>query len=232
MPLKTSKVSWTCVSLFTWMLSGCFSPPYNNFRPDHPVLRRAATGATVGAIAGGIGSESLTGAVVGAAAGSAIGALVGLHKESRKNLIDELQGFDIQYVQYGDTTTFIVPTDRYFIFDSVRLKDICYPGLNTLVKIIKLSRCPTIYVAGFTDNVGSRYHKKMLSQGQAEAMLTFLWAHDIPAQRLQAEGYEDKHPIGDNRLIHGSAYNRRLEVQLVHCSIPQAASVTYLGPMK
>jgi flagellar motor protein MotB len=44
-------------------------------------------------------------------------------------------------------------------------------------------------------------------------MLTFLWANDIQARRLKAEGYGDRFDIGDNKLIRGSAYNRRIEIQ-------------------
>ena len=74
-----------------------------------------------------------------------------------------------------------------------------------------------VFVAGFTDDVGTRHHKKMLSQAQAETMLTFLWANNIPAERLHAEGYADQYTVGDNKLIRGSAYNRRIEIQwLVH----------------
>ena len=78
-----------------------------------------------------------------------------------------------------------------------------------------LKRYPhsTIYVAGFTDDIGSHEDKVKLTQARAEAMLTFLWANAISAKRLNAEGYGSKHAIGDNHLIHGSAYNRRLEIQ-------------------
>ena len=90
------------------------------------------------------------------------------------------------------------------------------------MKLIKMfpCKCP-IYVAGFTNDVGSRYHKKKLTQAQAEAMVTLLWAHDIPSRLLNAEGYGDKHPVGDNKLIHGSAYNRRIEIQLLRNCPPQ-----------
>lgn len=136
---------------------------------------------------------------------------------NKNKLIRQLQKQNIQVIQYGNTTTLIVPTDQYFEFDTPRLSDLCYAGLNNIIKLMKQTACGTIcgkiYVAGFTDNIGSRLHKKDLSQAQAETMLTFLWAHDIPATQLHAEGYGDQHTIGDNHFIRGSAYNRRIEIQ-------------------
>jgi len=215
-----------CVCLFVLTLSGCFHPPYNNFREDQRNLRQLGlstgvglgAGAVIGAVAGSTGA--------GVAIGGATGALIALRQTSKKKLIAELEMQDIQYVTYGDTITLVIPTDKFFVFDTPRLSEICYPGLNNIIRLIRLTPCTTIYVAAFTDNVGSRYHKKMLSQARAEAMLTFLWANDIAAQRLHAQGYEDKFTIGDNHLIHGSAYNRRLEIQLVKAPM---APAPYMG---
>jgi outer membrane protein OmpA-like peptidoglycan-associated protein len=196
------------------MLSACYHPPYNNFKPWHRGPKDAVTGAAVGAVVGGFLGSTAASAAIGAGAGAAVFAGVGLLKESKKSLIRDLQrNGDIRFEQYGDTVTLIMPTDRYFYFNSSRFIDLCYHSLVRIVKLLKYYPCRVIYVAGFTDNVGSRYHKNMLSQAQAETMVTFLWANGIPAKLLNAEGYGDLHPVSDNRLIHGSAQNRRLEIQ-------------------
>ncbi|MCP0913744.1 MULTISPECIES: C-OmpA-like family protein CmpA [Legionella] len=214
MPVKSSGFI-ALISVFSLFLNGCYHPPYNNFREDKRALRDMSRGAGVGAgfgaLAGALAGSTGVGAVIGGVAGT----MAGYQKASKRTLLKELQNQDIQFVKYGDTMTLIVPTDRYFQFNSPRLDDRCYPGLANIIRLIKLYDCSPIYVAAFTDNVGSRHHKKMLSQAQAETMLTFLWANDIPAQRLHPEGYADKHTIGDNNLIHGSAYNRRIEIQWV-----------------
>jgi flagellar motor protein MotB len=62
----------------------------------------------------------------------------------------------------------------------------------------------------------------MLSQAQAETILTFLWANNIPAMLLKAEGYGDKNAVSDNTLIHGSAQNRRIEIQWFTGLVAQA----------
>ncbi|KTD22122.1 outer membrane protein, OmpA family protein [Legionella lansingensis] len=220
---KSSVRPLAFIGLMSLALTSCYKyhPPYNNFKPYHRVYVTTPPGAAAGTAAMAIAGGPV---LAGTGAGAAFGAGIGLYKDSKREIIKQLQKRQIQYIQYGDTVTLVVPTDKYFMFNSPRLNPICFSGLALLIKLIRMfpSCCP-IYVAGFTNDVGSRYHKKKLTQAQAEAMLTFLWANGIPAQRLNAEGYGDKHPVSDNELIHGSAQNRRLEIQvLCNCSSVQA----------
>lgn len=136
-----------------------------------------------------------------------------IHKSTPKRLISQLNRQDIQYIQYGDTHTLLVPTDKYFELHSAKINNICYPGLYNIVRLLQHYPGTVVYVAGFTDNVGSDDYKNKLSQAQAEAMLTFLWANNIPARRFEAQGYGEKHDIADNSVIRGSAMNRRIEIQ-------------------
>ena len=229
MSLNLVKTRILCYGLMICLLSSCFHPPFNNFRTDHRTARRAAGGAVFGSAAGALTSGTLTGALLGGAIGGTVGAVIAIHKDSKPSLVKELRKQNIQFVEYGDTMTLIVPTDKYFMFQSPRLTELCYPGLNNIVRLLKLYPQSPVYVAGFTDNVGSRFHKRMLSQAQAETILTFLWAKGIQAYRLKAEGYGDKNPVSENKLIHGSAQNRRIEIQwftgLVAQAQPQAVFV-------
>ncbi|MFC3908166.1 OmpA family protein [Legionella dresdenensis] len=170
------------------LLVGCgYQPPYNNFVLSDRTFEQAIAEKTKAGITS---------------------------KLNMKKVLRDLQREDIQVIKYGDTVTLIVPTDRYYTFNSPRFNEICYRGLANIVNLIRMyPQCNTVYIAGFTDDIGSRKHKNMLSQAQAETMLTFLWANGIQAHRLNAEGYGDKHPVSDNKIIHGSAQNRRLEIQ-------------------
>ncbi|BCA94509.1 membrane protein [Legionella antarctica] len=228
MSLNLAKTRILCYGLMICLLSSCFHPPYNNFRTDHRTARRAAGGAVFGSAAGALTSGTLTGALLGGAIGGTIGAVIGTYKDSKPNIVKELSKQNIQFVEYGDTMTLIVPTDKYFMFQSPRLTELCYPGLNNIVRLIKLYPQSPIYVAGFTDNVGSRYHKRMLSQAQAETILTFLWANGIQAYRLKPEGYGDKNTVSENKLIHGSAQNRRIEIQWFTGLIAQAHQAVFV----
>lgn len=221
------------IGLLVLTLSGCFYPPYNNYRDDHAktseVVGGTLAGAGAGALIGSVAGQTAVGAVVGGAVGAA-----GMnYRNSQASLIKVMQDQQyMQFIQYGDTMTLIVPTDRYFVGNTPRLDDLYFEGLNNIVRLIKLYPKTPVYVAAFTDNVGSRHHKKMLSQARAETMLTFLWAHDINAQRLHAEGYSDMHDIGDNHLIHGSAYNRRIEIQWLNSSNTSKEAPPYLNASK
>lgn len=231
MSAKTSARLAMSASLLALTLSGCFRPPYNNFNDDNRAVKQVATyggvGAGIGAVVGSVTGNTAAGATIGGIAG--VGR--GIFKNTKNALLKELQDQDIQFIQYGDTLTLVVPTDKYFLFDSPHLKEICYPGLNNIIKLIKYYPNTPIFVAGFTDDVGTRHHKKMLSQAQAETMLTFLWANDIHAQRLHAEGYASQHTLGDNHQVHGSAYNRRIEIQWLNGPMSPEQTSPYISAM-
>jgi len=136
-----------------------------------------------------------------------------LYKTTKKHVIKELERQDIQYVEYGDTMTLVIPTDHYFLNNSAEINDICYAGLNNVVKLLKMYPKSRIYVAAFSDNTAVAKKRQHLTKARADAMLTFLWANSIPAKHLHSKGYGALFPIGDNKLIHGSAFNRRIEIQ-------------------
>jgi outer membrane protein OmpA-like peptidoglycan-associated protein len=167
--------------------SACFHPPYNNFEPDNRAIKQVGSHTALSAGAGALAGAAIGSGGVGAVIGGAAGAARGMYKTSKPALIADLKKQDIEFIEYGDTMTLIIPTDRFYVFDTPHLNDICYAGLNNAVKLIKLYPHAPVYVAGFTDNVGTKFHKKQLSQARAETMLTFLWANGIQAKRLQAE---------------------------------------------
>lgn len=177
------------VSLLCLSLSACFDPPYNNFRINkNPPNAHGASQKF----------DYLT-----------------PRQEKINQIIKRLEQQHIVFHQHGNTMNLIVPTDEYYEFDSPKLNDLNYRGLNNIVRLLKYYPCTPFYVAGFTDDVGSRPDRQKLSQALAETMVTFLWAHDIKAHRFHPEGYRDKHSIGDNKWIRGSAYNRRVEIQWI-----------------
>jgi outer membrane protein OmpA-like peptidoglycan-associated protein len=179
------------ISIFfaIWMLNSCFQPPFNDFKPNS--FDFGNTNACDSPI---------------------------FHSRSERNTlaratIRQLGSQSVQFVQRGDRMTLIVPTDRYYIFNSPDLDELEFPGLNNISKLLELFPCSRIIVAGFSDNVGKKILQDRLTEARAESMLTFLWAKGIPAQLLKAEGFGERFPVGDNNIIHGSAYNRRIEIQ-------------------
>ncbi|MFY7698525.1 MAG: OmpA family protein [Legionella sp.] len=212
-PTFLGRIFWA-LSILT--LAGCYHIPYNNFHADKSTLAVTALGAGMGAGSGAVVGMVAGSTGVGVAIGGASGALLALRNTQYNAVVTELEKQGIQLIHYGNRTSLIIPTDHYFVFNSAQLNDLRYQGLNTIIKLIKYYPCSDIYIAGFTDDIGSNHHKKLLSQTRAETILTFLWANNIQAKHLQARGYGDRFNIGDNRSVHGSAYNRRIEINIIH----------------
>ncbi|MDF1646420.1 MAG: OmpA family protein [Legionellaceae bacterium] len=177
--------------VITGCLSSCmeYQPPFNNFQPDKFDLGDSNA------------CEKPT-----------------FHSRAERNTIARttirhLASHAVQFIQRGDRMTLIVPTDRYYLFNSPDFDDTEFVTLNNIAKLVRLFPCSKIIVAGFSDNIGKHSLQDRLSKARAETMLTFLWAKGVPAQRLTAEGFGEHFPVGNNQIIHGSAYNRRIEIQ-------------------
>lgn len=175
-------------------LMACFHPPFNDFtRQKHPILKKTRCNTNHDKA-----------------------ALEGLYRDSQKTIVHRLARYGIQVFFYGDTRQLIIPEDKYFQFNSNELNDLAYPGLLEMIKLLQFYPCSEFHIAAFTDNIGSKEHNQLLSQGRAETMAGFLWANHFNASFLKAEGYGEQFAHSDNHLTAGAASNRRLEIQWVY----------------
>ena len=74
-----------------------------------------------------------------------------------------------------------------------------------------------IDISGHTDNTGNSDANLALSQARAEAVkqyLNQLAPNTFPLNRMQAHGYGDQKPVGDNSTAEGRQTNRRVEIVL------------------
>ena len=133
--------------------------------------------------------------------------------QASRKITDHVQNGDIQVVNEGKRITLIVPTDKYFLFDTAKLNDLRYGPLSAIAELIKCFANAKVYVAGFTDDVGNYEHKRILSKERAQAIVAYLWTQGISERNLKAQGYGERYAIANNQLIHGSALNRRVEIQ-------------------
>ncbi|OGV28125.1 MAG: hypothetical protein A3F18_04310 [Legionellales bacterium RIFCSPHIGHO2_12_FULL_37_14] len=134
-------------------------------------------------------------------------------KDTRRVLLKKLYEYKIEVVHYGDQVTLIVPTDQYFEFNSDKLIDRQYKGLEVIVKFIRTyPKCP-LAVAAFSDNVDGTKRNLKLTDKRANAMVAFLWANGIAAKRLVPQGFGEHYDVADNHIVRGRALNRRLEIQ-------------------
>jgi outer membrane protein OmpA-like peptidoglycan-associated protein len=65
-------------------------------------------------------------------------------------------------------------------------------------------------VEGHTDNTGSDSYNLKLSQQRADAVRQYLLAKGISGTRIEAKGFGEMQPVGDNATAEGRALNRRV----------------------
>ncbi len=133
--------------------------------------------------------------------------------QASRRIMRHVSDGDIQLVNEGRRLTLIVPTDRYFVFDTAKLSDMHYGPLADIATLLKCFPNVKVYVAGFTDDVGNYEHKRIMSKERAQAIVAYLWTQGINERNLKAQGYGERYSIANNDLIHGSALNRRIEIQ-------------------
>jgi outer membrane protein OmpA-like peptidoglycan-associated protein len=71
-----------------------------------------------------------------------------------------------------------------------------------------------IKIGGYTDNQGNPKSNLKLSQDRANTVKAELVKLKIDAARMEAKGYGDKHPVGDNATEEGRQQNRRIAVNV------------------
>lgn len=69
-------------------------------------------------------------------------------------------------------------------------------------------------IGGYTDNAGDKAANQKLSEERARSVENWLADHGIDRSQLNAKGYGESNPIGDNSTPEGRAQNRRVE--LIH----------------
>lgn len=84
--------------------------------------------------------------------------------------------------------------------------------LNEIVKLMQQDAALRLRVEGHTDNQGAAASNQTLSEKRAQAVVTWLAAHGVPAARLTAKGFGQTKPIADNSTDDGRAKNRRVEL--------------------
>lgn len=71
-------------------------------------------------------------------------------------------------------------------------------------------------ISGHTDSDGAEAFNLALSKQRAEAVLAYLSAAGVVSDRLEAIGFGESRPVGDNETEAGKAENRRIEFRVVN----------------
>jgi len=100
----------------------------------------------------------------------------------------------------------------HFDSDSPGLRPDSEPALKEVVTLLNSQPALKIKVEGHTDSTNSDGYNLDLSNRRAQAVVSWLVAHGIAADRLTAEGLGKTRPLADNSTAQGRALNRRVEI--------------------
>lgn len=137
-----------------------------------------------------------------------------------KSVVEDLGGEE----RREDTNTdvkFALQAEVLFPKNSPKLNPEALSRIRTIAGEIKSAKATDIRVFGFTDNLGSYEHGKLLSKRRADAVHDALAADLGPEVTYAVRGYSEDYPIADNSSEQGRRKNRRVEV-----SFPRGGAAT------
>jgi outer membrane protein OmpA-like peptidoglycan-associated protein/tetratricopeptide (TPR) repeat protein len=109
----------------------------------------------------------------------------------------------------------IVLKNVFFDVNKFDLKPESEAELDKLVQLMNDNPTVRIQISGHTDNVGKPADNLVLSNNRAKAVVNYLVAKNISAQRLTAKGFGETQPVADNKTEDGKALNRRTEMKVI-----------------
>ncbi|MFF3325627.1 OmpA family protein [Streptomyces sp. NPDC002889] len=120
----------------------------------------------------------------------------------------------------NDSIKLILRSEVLFGKDSAQLGSAAGRRIEALAEELKRHGAKKVEIAGYTDDLGSYEHGKVLSEQRAEAVHEALAAESADAGiAYEVVGHSEDHPVAGNSTDEGRRKNRRVEV-----SFPRADS--------
>jgi OmpA-OmpF porin, OOP family len=130
-------------------------------------------------------------------------------------------GVENKLIAYLNDSSKPVDKDTWFDFDrllfdtnSATLQPASQDQLTDIAAILKAYPNVKIKIGGYTDNTGDKAANLKLSQDRANNVMAELQKQGISADRLEAQGYGEDHPVADNNTDEGRQKNRRISMRV------------------
>ncbi len=154
--------------------------------------------------------------------GAAVGKLFSYKLPSGFELANASEGgIENNLITFIEDANRVVDKETWFDFDHLlfdtgkaTLQLESQVQLQNVAEILKAFPKVNLKIGGYTDNQGDPKANLRLSVDRAHNVKNELIKLGIDAKRLEADGYGDKHPIGDNATEEGRQKNRRISVRV------------------
>src|SRR3546814_10663043 len=100
---------------------------------------------------------------------------------------EDMPGTNVEAVDEGLKVTF--DSNILFELNSSYLTEAAHQKLQGLAEALKKHTYTSIRIEGHTDNTGTDYYNKLLSQRRAESVKAFLDGKGIPSGRMNTTGH-------------------------------------------
>ncbi len=124
------------------------------------------------------------------------------------------KGFDVELMRNREVIVIIVGAESLFAQNGVTLTD---AGKKKLTPVLDYIANPDMYkvvLAMYSDDTGSEYYRRSLSEDRAESVL-YWFCSKSPNDNIVAYGLGSENPLYPNNSIVNRAKNRRLEILLI-----------------
>ncbi len=175
--------------------------------------RGAGIGAATGALVGGLIGGDIGGALIGAAIGGGAGALIGNQMDKQADKIEAaVPGAEVKRVGEGIQIIFDDKSGVNFAFDSADLTAEAKKNLDAVAEVFIEFPDTELMIEGHTDSTGDDNYNMKLSKRRADAVVTYLKAKGVSANRFKVEAFGETRPRFENNTKEGQAKNRRVEI--------------------
>lgn len=125
-----------------------------------------------------------------------------------------LLGFVSDPARQVDRETWFDFDRLVFVTGSAAIRPDSQEQLAAVAEILRAFPRVKLKVGGYTDNVGDPALNQRLSEERAANVRGALLNLGVAPDRLAAEGYGERFPVGDNATAEGRARNRRISMRV------------------